>query len=290
MVVPPIVSWMIEAFRISPSDFGDFNQSAVLAAPSRITAAEVAEILGVVIANHPMLSARLVRGDDTWTLTAGGGIDEQQVVAAVAANAAIGTTEYDDALVAAHEAATRRFDTATGRLVQAALVTDPAGDARIVLAIHHLGVDAVSWPVIIEDLMTAWAQRSADTVTACATPSPRSVPGCLRSANASTSTASNWATGPAAAAADPAGGDLDRDRDRVAASGRLEYVFDAAVTESLITAVPEAFSGNVNDAILAGLARAVRAWQRGRGIVDDAPVSVLLERPRSLRGGSGTRG
>ncbi|MCB1297175.1 MAG: amino acid adenylation domain-containing protein, partial [Gordonia sp.] len=278
VVVPPIVSWMIE-HSDQPSDFGDFNQSAVLAAPSGITAAEVAEILGVVIANHPMLSARLVRGDDTWTLTAGGDIDEQQVVAAVAANAAIGTTEYDDALVAAHEAATRRFDTATGRLVQAALVTDPAGDARIVLAIHHLGVDAVSWPVIIEDLMTAWAQRSAghgyrlrDSVT-----SQRAWMLALGERIDEYREQLGYWSERLPQRPTPLGGDLDRDRDRVAASGRLEYVFDAAVTESLITAVPEAFSGNVNDAILAGLARAVRAWQRGRGIVDDAPVSVLLE-------------
>ena len=49
------------------------------------------------------------------------------------------------------------------------------------------------------------------------------------------------------------------------------------VTAALVSAVPEAFGGHVNDGLLAGLARAVRGWQQARGIEDVAPVSVLVE-------------
>ena len=49
------------------------------------------------------------------------------------------------------------------------------------------------------------------------------------------------------------------------------------VTAALVSTVPEAFGGHVNDALLAGLARAVQGWQQARGIEDVAPVSVLVE-------------
>ncbi|NED60603.1 hypothetical protein G3I15_06665, partial [Streptomyces sp. SID10244] len=52
---------------------------------------------------------------------------------------------------------------------------------------------------------------------------------------------------------------------------------DSTVTEALLTTVPEAFAGHVNDALVAALARAVRSWQQSRDITDDAAVSVLME-------------
>ena len=57
---------------------------------------------------------------------------------------------------AAHARALRELSPADGVLVSAAHVVGADG-ARVVLAIHHLGVDAVSWPILIEDLITAWA-------------------------------------------------------------------------------------------------------------------------------------
>ncbi|NED70481.1 hypothetical protein G3I15_57135, partial [Streptomyces sp. SID10244] len=73
------------------------------------------------------------------------------------------------------------------------------------------------------------------------------------------------------------GAAIDPARDRFSTVGSVSHRVDAAVTEALVTVVPEAFSGHVNDALLAGLARAVRSWQRARGISDSAPVGVLVE-------------
>nr|WP_053777914.1 condensation domain-containing protein [Gordonia sp. NB41Y] len=49
------------------------------------------------------------------------------------------------------------------------------------------------------------------------------------------------------------------------------------LAEAILTSVPRAFDAGVEDVLLATLARAVRSWQAERGIVDDAPVSVLVE-------------
>ena len=52
---------------------------------------------------------------------------------------------------------------------------------------------------------------------------------------------------------------------------------DPELTESLVTAVPEAFGGHVNDALLGALARAVRSWQTDRTGGSDDALTVLVE-------------
>ncbi|WP_287384606.1 non-ribosomal peptide synthetase, partial [Gordonia sp. (in: high G+C Gram-positive bacteria)] len=299
MPVPPVVSWMIE-HADTAADFADFNQSNILAAPNGLTADVLAELLGELVAHHPMLSASLTSspapvrgvqatsretpqeslgGATAWELVAGNDFDAAAAVSAISSEHTVGTEGFNADLVTAHEQATRRFGTATGQLVQTVLVTDPAGTGRIVLAIHHLGVDAVSWQAIIEDLVTLWAQRS------------QGQPYQLR---ATTTSQRAWITALAERSGDHAGETgywlerlpqrptdfgtaPDRTRDRVSTSDTYLHQVAAEITEPLVTTVPEAYGANVSDALLGAFARAVRSWQRDRGIVDDAPVSVLIE-------------
>ncbi|MGB3698418.1 MAG: amino acid adenylation domain-containing protein, partial [Gordonia sp. (in: high G+C Gram-positive bacteria)] len=176
-------------------------------------------------------------------------------------------------------AAAARLDPARGRLVQAALVTASDGAARLVLVIHHLGVDAVSWSTIIEDLVTVWAQRSAGHRVHLreVTTSQRAWSQALADRVGEHAAETGYWLDRLPVRPTHFGTDLERGRDRVATAGTVTHRVDASVTEALLAAVPEAFAGNVNDALLAGLARAIRSWQSARGIVDTAPVSVLLE-------------
>ncbi|MBV1938265.1 hypothetical protein KUF83_17090, partial [Streptomyces sp. BV286] len=48
-----------------------------------------------------------------------------------------------------------------------------------------------------------------------------------------------------------------------------------AVTEALLTRVPAAFHGGVNDGLLAALAMAVAKWRRGRGIEESSTLIKL---------------
>jgi len=45
---------------------------------------------------------------------------------------------------------------ATGAMLSALWAT---GTGQLVLIIHHLAVDAVSWRILLEDLNIAWAQH-----------------------------------------------------------------------------------------------------------------------------------
>src|SRR5205807_10254421 len=71
-------------------------------------------------------------------------------------------------------------------------------------------------------------------------------------------------------------GTLDAARDVSGTAGRLTLTLPAAVAEALLTRVPAAFHGGVNDVLLTGLAVAAVDWcrRRGRGSSTNA---VLLD-------------
>ncbi|MBV6334148.1 hypothetical protein KUT65_42045, partial [Pseudomonas aeruginosa] len=52
----------------------------------------------------------------------------------------------------------RSLDLEQGPLLRAVLVDGPAGEQRLLLAIHHLVVDGVSWRVLLEDLQQVYRQ------------------------------------------------------------------------------------------------------------------------------------
>ncbi|MDF5813224.1 condensation domain-containing protein [Pseudomonas aeruginosa] len=52
----------------------------------------------------------------------------------------------------------RSLDLADGPLLRALLATFDDGSQRLLLVIHHLVVDGVSWRILFEDLQTAYRQ------------------------------------------------------------------------------------------------------------------------------------
>ncbi|AZZ81208.1 non-ribosomal peptide synthetase [Gordonia alkanivorans] len=276
--LPAIVSWMVESSS-SAGDFADFNQSMVLIAPAGATDEAVGEVLTAVVTAHPMLTARLHLDDDRWKLTTGTPFDPVSAVHARRVDALVGTQAFADEVRAAHVEAAGRLDPSTGNLVQAVLVTDASGAGRIVLVIHHLGVDAVSWPILIEDLVTVWAQRSnghpisvrAEQTSARAWSHALDAQTSLRSGEVD-----HWLTQLPERPTD-FGTAFDPEQDRYATTASVVHQIPAEVTEAVVTSVPEAFGGNVDDVLLATLGRAVRSWQADRGLGDRAPVSILSE-------------
>ncbi|WP_238421308.1 non-ribosomal peptide synthetase [Gordonia sp. 'Campus'] len=278
VVLPPIVSWLVDAAR-TPADLADFNQSMVLTAPAGLTVAHLGEVLGAVVDAHPMLAARLQMDDRGATLTTGTPFDADASIATLSVDSPAGTTEFTAAVTAAHAEAAQRLDPAAGRLVAATIVSDPAGAGRIVLVVHHLGVDAVSWPILIEDLLTVHAQLAAGQPAAVRAEetSQRAWQAALAGQlGARAGEARYWLDRSPSATTD-FGAPLDPDRDRYGTLSSLVHRIDPAIAEPLTTVVPEAFSASVVDVLIGALARAVRSWQRDRAIVDETPVTVLTE-------------
>ncbi|HEX7240350.1 MAG TPA: amino acid adenylation domain-containing protein, partial [Longimicrobiaceae bacterium] len=155
------------------------------------------------------------------------------------------------------------LELARGPLLRAGHLDLGAGRAgRLMLAAHHLVVDAVSWRVLAEDLQAAYeaAERGEAASLPPKTTSFRSWARRLAEhAPALEGEAGYWL-----AAAARAGDELPTDREggtgRVGSARDVEVALSAEETRALLRDVPAAYRASVEDALLAALARTLAGW------------------------------
>ncbi|MCP2289083.1 non-ribosomal peptide synthetase [Nocardia amikacinitolerans] len=263
----PIVDWLLEQ-----PGWQRFGQSVVLALPTGPSESELVRTLGAVLDRHDMLRARVVRGG--LEVAAPGTIAAETLLERVRVLEIDGVNT--ESVVTA---ATARLAPEAGIMVAATWLdagTEAAG--RLVLVIHHLAVDAVSWRILIADLISAWVQAHADE-----TPELPSVGTSMRTwAHALTEAATteslvaeadHWAA--VLATPDPPLGrrGLDPAVDTGDTIERLELSLPAATTATLLDRLPATYRCGMEDALLTALA-SVLADHRA----ESGPALVMLER------------
>ncbi|CAM4431902.1 non-ribosomal peptide synthetase [Nocardia ninae] len=159
----PVVSWMYEY-----GNFRRFTQTALLRLPTGIPRAAVESVLQALLDGHDTLRAQLVdTADGPRLVTRAPGV----VAAADLVDRVDCPTTSDaelDALIAASaRTAVDRIDPRAGALVRAVWFTGTHDGDILLLAVHHLAVDVVSWHILLGGLGEAWA-----AVESGATPKP----------------------------------------------------------------------------------------------------------------------
>ena len=144
VVATPVMCWLHGV----EGPVEQYNQTVLVQAPAGVTEADVVVVLQALVDRHAMLRLRVDDdGAGGWSLT----VPE---VGSVDAGACLQSVEVlsDEALVAARS----RLNPAAGVMLSALWV---ASTGQLVLIIHHLAVDGVSWRILLEDLNIAWAQH-----------------------------------------------------------------------------------------------------------------------------------
>ncbi|WP_067488572.1 non-ribosomal peptide synthetase [Actinomadura hibisca] len=264
----PIMRWFQEL--TGPVD--DYSQRMLLQVPPGLGVDRLTAALQAVLDHHDMLRLRLDRSAPEWRFETAepGTVDAAALVRRVEG--------IDDATLAAESlAARRRLDPAAGIMAQLVWFdAGPDASGRLLLTLHHLVVDGVSWRILLPDLVTAWGggelepvntsfRRWAQRLTAEATDAERAAELPLWLETLRTP--------------DPALGSraLDPAADTFGTARHRTVTLPADVTGPLLTDVPAAFHGRVNDVLLTGLALAVAEWRRERGVTDRSAVLVDLE-------------
>ncbi|HFH3158380.1 non-ribosomal peptide synthase/polyketide synthase [Pseudomonas aeruginosa] len=175
----------------------------------------------------------------------------------------------EEALLALCEEAQRSLDLEQGPLLRALLVDMADGSQRLLLVIHHLAVDGVSWRILLEDLQRLYADLDADL-------GPRSSSYQAWSrhlheqAGARLDELDYWQAqlhdAPHALPCENPHGGLENRHER-----KLVLTLDAERTRQLLQEAPAAYRTQVNDLLLTALARATCRWS------GDASVLVQLE-------------
>ena len=289
-VLTPVQRWLLG--RDLPQPW-HFNQSMLLEASAPVDAAALRTAVAALVAQHDALRSRFARADREWA----GRVAEAETADLVwEADAGAGPADADagpadagagpaDAgagdrggLEEQATAAQASLDLETGPLVRVVLFRSTARSAALapgrellLMVVHHLVVDTVSWPVLLEDLSAAYAQAEQ---------------GLTVTLPAKTTSFRRWAQRLAelAGSADLAAevpyweraveqaGPVPRDHDGpnpVASAQAVRAVLAAGPTARLLREVPAAYQTQINDVLLTALGMVLTTWTQATRVVVD---------------------
>ncbi|MCD7436763.1 amino acid adenylation domain-containing protein [Streptomyces lincolnensis] len=246
VVGSPVVQWLGE----TTDAIDGFVQSAVLNAPADLTADALDAILAAVAERHPMLRARLVRGD-RWSFD----IPE-------ADRAAVRWQESDRPLDECLALATDGLDPAGGVMLRAVW---RRAARQVVLVAHHVVIDGVSWRILRDDLATAWRQFTSGA--------PIDLPPVGTSfrrwtqllERAAFDADSAYYRRPLPGTDQPVGRRALSGTDTVARERLRTVSVGPDVTAALLGTVPASFHAGVNDVLMTALAVTLARWRRHLG-------------------------
>jgi amino acid adenylation domain-containing protein/non-ribosomal peptide synthase protein (TIGR01720 family) len=260
VVLTPIQHWFLE--QESPEPY-HYNQALLFSLNEPMDAGLLERALQQLRLHHDALRMRFTRDSEGWHQGNGGdegGFPLERVD--------LSGWEPGERRAALEAHATRvqcSLNLEEGTLARAVLYELGAGEpGRLLLVLHHLVVDGVSWRVLLMDLLTAWHQlREGRSIQL--PPKTTSFQHWAKRLDA-------WARTPAAH--EEAGYwlglpwervtrlpvDMPDGDDTVASSRQVSLELDAEETRALLHEVPRAWRTRVDEVLLTALAEAFRRW------------------------------
>jgi non-ribosomal peptide synthase protein (TIGR01720 family) len=255
----PVQHWLFEQ-RLA--DVHHYNQAFLLEPAERLDPARLERALQALVAHHDALRLRFRAPDGAWAQ------EIAPVEAAVPLRyldlSARPEAEHAGAIAQAAAEAQTSLDLARGPLVRATLFDGGPGRAgRLLLVVHHLAVDGVSWRILLEDLQAAYAQAAQGPVAL--PPKTTSFKAWAERLAEHASASETRAEAPywrevALAPRAPLPVDLPDGVNTAGAARSVVVSLDRAATERLLRSATGRRAAEVNDLLLAALAVAFRAW------------------------------
>ncbi|MFD3523904.1 amino acid adenylation domain-containing protein [Streptomyces sp. NPDC058653] len=261
VVGSPVVQWLGE----TTDAIDGFVQSVVLNAPAELTPEALDTILAALVSRHDMLRAELVRGD-SWSF----------VVPQAATEGDRGPVGWQESALPLDQCvalATDRLAPDDGVMLRAVWRREAR---QLVLAVHHVVVDGVSWRILMDDLATAWRQLTSGV--------PVELPPVGTSfrrwtqllERAAFDADSSYFRRPLPAADGPLGRRALSGDDTVARERTRTVTAGPEATAALLGEIPAKFHAGVNDVLLTALAVALARWRRDLG-QDQTYAHIELE-------------
>ncbi|MEV4921455.1 amino acid adenylation domain-containing protein [Streptomyces roseoverticillatus] len=268
----PIMHWLREQVQDRDHDYDhgldQFSQTVLLNVPAGVTEQQLTDALQAVMDHHDALRARLERSaDGEWSLYSSprGCVLAADLVRRIDVSG--GDGHMPGPLITDEARRARgRLRPGDGVMLQAVWFdAGPARPGRLLLVLHHLVVDGVSWRILLPDLASAAAAVAADGVADLApvqTSFRRWAELLVEHARepkriAETAWWEQVLDGPSVVLADGLRGSRT--------TRSLVVTVPPERAAALLTDVPAAFHANVNDVLLTALAVAVLGRHQRRG-------------------------
>jgi amino acid adenylation domain-containing protein/non-ribosomal peptide synthase protein (TIGR01720 family) len=251
----PLLPIQSEFFALVQRNRHHWNQSLLLHCREPLVTTALQQALVALVRHHDSLRLRFRQDAAGAWHQAYEPVTEQQLQELLWVRRAADTRAIESLC----DEAQRSLDLARGPLLRGLAIEVADRSWRLMLAVHHLVVDGVSWRILLEDLQSAYAQ--------CCAGQPVVLPPKTRSYQ-------DWAVALQALAQDasalghvlPGDAPVDLPCDRPDGDNRasrlttVELHLDAPQTEALLRRAPAAYRTQVNDLLLTALGRALCGW------------------------------
>ena len=261
----PIQYWFFEQEMAHPHHF---NQAVLIETPSGLDPTALARATEQIMIHHDALRLRYSREAGEWRqfyAPPGEAVPFLHVALRAVAEPALRARIARDG-----EQAQESLNLESGPIVRVAWFDLGERPGRLLMVIHHLAVDAVSWRILMEDFWHAYDRLSRGEVVALQPKTSSLRQWALRLGELAQSPEARDELPYWLAAAEGDAGrvplDLPGGENVVAATASITVELDEAETHALVHDVPRAYRTQINDALLVALAQSLAAWT-GSGAV-----------------------
>ncbi|CAI2510144.1 Surfactin synthase subunit 1 [Serratia fonticola] len=261
----PIIHWLMD----NPGNINEFSQAALLQTPELLDEAQLRQMLALLLEQHDVL--RLVAQRSA--------LGECQLIIPPVASDAVDnvlrivdcqawtTEDIRQCIKVESQRAKQRLDPGAGKMVQAVWFrTSPGYPGRLMLVLHHLVVDGVSWRLLVSDLQNLWANLSvgkAPSLLPAGTTFRSWAHRLQQEADARSGELEHWRAVLAAPDALLTSRPIDKQKDVVSASDSLRAELATAFTQPLLGTIPTLFHAGINDVLLCAFTLAINDWRQG---------------------------
>jgi amino acid adenylation domain-containing protein len=148
----PIQHWFFGQELMAPEHF---NQSVLLTIPADFRPELLEQVLQHLYLHHDALRLRLLRNETGWQQSNAPFTDRLHLQVVEVEDAALMPT----AIAQVDRQLQGNFQLQSGCLLQAALFQLNHQPAQLLMVVHHLAIDGVSWRILLADLETAYQQQ-----------------------------------------------------------------------------------------------------------------------------------
>ena len=270
--VVPLTPIQRRFFEQHLADPHHYNQAILLEVRQALDPALVGQALQQLLLHHDALRLRFVRVASGWQqINAGPGDAVPFSAVDFSALAEAGQAPAVEAAAAELQASLNLME---GPLLRGALFDlGPQKPGRLLLVIHHLAIDGVSWRILLEDLWTAYQQLTRGKVINLPPKTTSFKRWAERLADFAQSAAlqretaywlsQSW-TRSSRLPVDYPGGD-----NTVASACTVRVSLSTAETRALLQEVPAVHRTQINDVLLTALVQAFARWTGARSLLID---------------------
>ncbi|BBA33066.1 putative linear pentadecapeptide gramicidin synthetase LgrB [Methylocaldum marinum] len=257
----PIQHWFFDQAWAEPHHF---NQAFLLSVAPDLAPDRLRRVLHTLLIQHDALRLRFRRDQDHWRQTHAA--PDTPLPFGVVDLAALSPAAQAAVIEQVSAAQQARLDLAHGPLWRSVLFTRGEGQpGRLLLVIHHLAVDGVSWRILLDDLQQAYARLGRGEPPALP---PKTTAFKTWAEQLDAYAASErlrpeldyWQRLRGPAAPLPRDADAPPEANTVAAADHVAVTLDRASTRALLHDVPPVYRTRINDVLLTALAQTLARW------------------------------